>query len=190
MELIQVSKTEIKKKNKNGKQVVVTGKGFTSMEAEQYNPAGIETNPPKKYIACLFPVVDGSSHVFMCGANYNIEPEIEQGGIRLYSTDEEGKKIMSFVRLNPDGSLSVSSGDENKAVIEIDKNGNVKIEAVAKIDIKNQSASLYTVLNGLIDHIKGLKTTNAQQGAPCTLSTETIAQLSQDAEALKGLLEE
>ena len=58
-----------------------------------------------------------------------------------------------------------------------------------KLQVKNATQSLYTVLNNLITHISSLVTINCVVGSPLTLNPATIANLASDAAALSAILE-
>lgn len=58
-----------------------------------------------------------------------------------------------------------------------------------KVLIENETTTLLTVLEGLIDVIKNLSTTNAAVGVPCLLSPATITQLESYKTTIGELLE-
>lgn len=77
--------------------------------------------------------------------------------------------------------------DEERVSLE---HGTTRVAVGAeKVLVENEATTLLEVLNGLIDVIKGLSTTNAVVGAPCALSPATIAQLESYKTTIGGLLE-
>lgn len=162
MEIVNITNTEIKKRGESpSKQIILTGEGYSEKTAEIYSLPGVEANPPKNYKALLIPIA-GKTSVAFGGCNYEIVPDTEKGGLKLYSTDSNGKSIKASILLKSDG----------------------------KIKISNEQKSLATVLKNIVQHISSLTTTNAVQGAPCTLSPDTILNLNQDISDLAQLLEE
>lgn len=95
------------------------------------------------------------------------------GGVTLandkadITVDKDGKYVIRndvvTVTLESDGGITLDNG---KADITVDKNGNVGINAKSgKISIKNNSASLYSILNGMLTT---LNSTLATAGSPAS----------------------
>lgn len=187
MELGKVTGTEIKRcGSAPGRQIVATVKGFTSQTAEVYNPHGLESNPPNGMKLCIFPLLGGKTRVAVGGANYQLEPDTEQGGAKLYSTDKDGKSVRASVLLKPDGSIEISAD----GAISVSSRKGLELSASGKIAVKNTAASLRKVLNDLAEHVKTMQTTPAVNGKPCEMGPATIAQLEADIIAIQSLLED
>lgn len=93
--------------------------------------------------------------------------EDEDKNMAEVTTDENGKIVIRndvvTVTLESDGGVTLDNG---KADITVDKNGNVGINAKSgKISIKNNSASLYSILNGMLTT---LNSTLATAGSPAS----------------------
>lgn len=65
--------------------------------------------------------------------------------------------------IDKDGAVTITSNSNTK--IEIDKNGNITLTAGGKVSIKNNSASLFTILKGMLQI---LNTSLATAGSPAS----------------------
>jgi hypothetical protein len=65
--------------------------------------------------------------------------------------------------IDKDGAVTITSN--SNTTVSIDKNGNVTINANGKISLKNNSANLFTILNGMLNI---LNTSLATQGSPAS----------------------
>ncbi len=83
--------------------------------------------------------------------------QYKQGTHENVITIDEGKVSAKLnkveVTTTADGDLTVDNG---KATINIDKDGNVSVNAQGKYTIKNSSTDLTTVISKLVDEIEGL----------------------------------
>lgn len=86
------------------------------------------------------------------------------------------------IKIDKDGAMTI----KNKAEIQIDKNGNVTINAKSgKVSIKNTRASLYTILNGMLNI---LNTSLSTAGSPAS-HTVVPSQFSAQATQLGQLMQ-
>jgi hypothetical protein len=67
------------------------------------------------------------------------------------------------VNINKDGAFTVTSNSNTK--IQIDKDGNITLEAKGKISLKNSSANLFSILDGMLNI---LNTSLATAGSPAS----------------------
>ncbi len=83
--------------------------------------------------------------------------QYKQGTHENVITIDEGKVSAKLnkveVTTTADGDITVDNG---KATINIDKDGNVSVNAQGKYTIKNSSTDLTTVISKLVDEIEGL----------------------------------
>lgn len=66
-------------------------------------------------------------------------------------------------KIDKDGAVTITSNTNTK--INIDKDGNITLEAGGKVSIKNSSANLFTILNGMLNI---LNTSLATAGSPAS----------------------
>ena len=66
-------------------------------------------------------------------------------------------------KIDKDGAITITSNTSTK--INIDKDGNITLEAKGKISLKNSSANLFTILNGMLNI---LNTSLATAGSPAS----------------------
>ena len=66
-------------------------------------------------------------------------------------------------KIDKDGAVTITSNTSTK--INIDKDGNITLEAKGKISLKNNSANLFTILNGMLNI---LNTSLATAGSPAS----------------------
>ena len=88
------------------------------------------------------------------------------------------------VTTTTDGDITVDNG---KATINIDKNGNVSVDAQGKYTFKNSSTDLFSVISDLNGILKGLKTTGSETAQTIDPSTVTLLTNWENSE-LKALL--
>lgn len=105
---------------------------------------------------------------------------------RLLDVTEETIKLMFNdiqLELNKDNEITVSN---DKAEVKVDKDGNVTVDAKSgKITLKNSSANLYTILNGMLNI---LNSTLATAGSPAS-HTVVPNQFSTQAQQLGQLMQ-
>lgn len=88
------------------------------------------------------------------------------------------------VTTSANGDITVANG---KATVNIDKDGNVSVEAQGKYTIKNSTTDLLTVMSDLNTILKGLKTTGSSSAQ--TISPDTVTLLGTwESSELKSLL--
>lgn len=85
--------------------------------------------------------------------------------------------------IDKDGAVTITSNSNTK--IEIDKNGNITLTAGGKVSIKNNSANLFTILNGMLQI---LNTSLATAGSPAS-HTVVPQQFSQQSTQLGQLMQ-
>jgi len=134
-ELFRITGSALKKlKSAPGEAVVIVGEGLgkQTIEAELYQPSGIMGNPPKNAVGVFLPIGKGRRYgVLIATQNYQVSFELKQGELSLYSTN--------------------SDGDEIKAQIDLDKNGNIKFNGNSKYLVTY--GALNTALQNLVTAI-------------------------------------
>lgn len=103
------------------------------------------------------------------------------------TTDTEGnidvKNDVTSISIGAEGDYEIDNG---KSKVTVDKDGNVTIDAMSgKVAIKNSSASLYTILNGILQI---LNTSLATAGSPAN-HTVVPQQFSQQSTQLEQLMQ-
>lgn len=104
-----------------------------------------------------------------------------------FTSDDEGnieiKNDKANVKISSEGEVTV---DNEKATVTIDSDGNVKVDAQGgKISLKNNSASLFDILDGML---KILNSSLATAGSPAS-HTVVPQQFSQQSTQLSQLME-
>ena len=112
--------------------------------------------------------------------------EIDNGKAKI-SVDKEGalafNNDVTSVSIDAEGNYEI---DNSKSKISVDKNGNVKIDAMSgKISIKNSSANLFSILDGML---QTLNTSLATAGSPAS-HTVVPQQFAQQSTQLSQLME-
>ena len=103
------------------------------------------------------------------------------------TTDADGhlevKNNVTSISIGAEGDYEINNG---KSKVTVDKDGNVTIDAMSgKVAIKNSSASLYTILNGILQI---LNTSLATAGSPAN-HTVVPQQFSQQSTQLEQLMQ-
>jgi len=148
-----------------GDSFVVKAKGIGGgiLKLNLFQQPGLISRPPKGTRIVALPVGNGRREMYSIATkNYEINFTISEGATTIFSTSSDGKTL--------------------KARVELDNTG--------KIKIANESKSLKTILDSLIDHLAALTTIPAAVGVPLTLAPTVITQLNADKADLALLLKD
>lgn len=130
---------------------------------------------PRTFCNKMFNTDKNEPIVTECATGYSI-----MGGIAVLMNQYQESKHKNYIDVS-DGCITMKTNnveittddkdnitiDNGKATVNIDNNGNVKIEAQGKYTIKNNSTGLKEVVDGLAQELENLITV----GSPATQST-------------------
>jgi hypothetical protein len=107
--------------------------------------------------------------------------EDEDKNLFTLSTNEKGEFSLSSndvkVDIKEDNSLSI---DTSKAKINIDKDGNIELNSMGgKISLKNNTANLYTILDGILTILNSSLATQGSPAAHTVIPNQFTAQVTQ-----------
>lgn len=105
---------------------------------------GEESNPPDGSLVVLAEIGQ-SLRVAVATADF-IEPIMGVGGKRVYSTSKEGTEVKAFLKLDPDGTITLSNPGSTTTISPA---GEVNIEADGQTII----TSAKTIINNAVDII-------------------------------------
>ena len=118
---------------------------------------GIEVNPADGSNLVLAQI--GGFTVAVGGVNQEIEPDVERGEIRFYSTDDAGKIIKAIIKFKADGTLELNGATDS---------------AVKFAELKSGFDSLKSDFNSFLTHVHGLSGTPPVPPAlPSTASVDS-----------------
>lgn len=107
--------------------------------------------------------------------------EDEDKNLFTLSTNEKGEFSLSSndvkVDIKEDNSLSI---DTSKAKISIDKDGNIELNSMGgKISLKNNTANLYTILDGILTILNSSLATQGSPAVHTVVPNQFTAQVTQ-----------
>lgn len=139
-ELLQVVKSKISTiKNYPGPSVLVNGKGLRSMEAESYGLAGIVNLPPEGTRVIYLPYGGTRRGACVGGHNYKITHDLDQGEIKIFSTNADGDTVKAEITLKADGKISVVSDSD----ISVQSDGKITANGTS-IELNGNSKKFVT----------------------------------------------
>ena len=113
-------------------------------DVELFQQPGLASGATQSHKVIVMPISGGGYKVGIAAHNYELGLEVSAGETKLYSTDSAGSTRKALIHLKADG----------------------------KIDIKNDTEGLKSVLSDLIDEIKNLQTF----GSPANHTVDTASQ--------------
>lgn len=140
--LIVVSSKYEKLEGYPGQSTVSQVKGFAdnTRSAEVFAYPGLEISPPKDSQLIYLPLGGSQSFgVTVAGHNYKIAPVLDQGGIRIYSTDANGSQVKSSIVLKPNGDIAIESNGnvsvDAQTDLTLNAMGNVSVDASQDVSV-------------------------------------------------------
>lgn len=141
-------------KNKDGVdtvrllQVLLTTRGDVQT-VQLIEQAGEESNPPNGSLVAVDKI--GEALKVSGGVQSRVEPVMERGGKRLYSTDAS-HNVQAEIRLLPDGTIQAFNAQTE---IIAGTNGNISIVTTGDVTLEADGAVAATVGGGLIADVTG-----------------------------------
>jgi phage baseplate assembly protein V len=122
--------------------IVQVSDDFDMQTVQLVGQTGEESNPPNGSHLAL--IEAGSGFQLAVGSVDAIPPVLGVGGKRIYSTDADGAAVMASIRLDPDGTVTVSNPG---ATITVTPAGIVTVAADGEIRLNGSK----TVVNSDLD---------------------------------------
>jgi hypothetical protein len=102
----------------SGKSIEIDCEGFSgdNMRNDMFFPAGIMSRPPNDSYGLFIPFGDSRSNgIIVAINNYKISIEHNKGEIIIYSTNNDGDEIKAKIKLDNDGNVEIN-GDSKRFV--------------------------------------------------------------------------
>lgn len=137
-----------------GKAVVLTTSAGADQErtSELYHPPGVISAPTKED-RIVEALIGSGKRVSISSHNYRIEIEVSAGETKIYSTNSDGSEVKSLIELDTDGNIKLNGDDKSFVTF----------------------AELDTALQNMISLIMAHVHTSASPGSPTTTPTSSIS---------------